>query len=164
MVWGFLYSGALQLRGRRHIATLSTKRKGDRRPDRISDKRSDLSERSEILGCPDERQPVRWPRREAFFFALFFLFFRALPTTPRLRACADHLGGPKHWGKLRPLLPDGVPVGQLMQQHWHCWRICHGWLRFSELTGELQVSKGAGREGRGRTSSFVFFLLFFTKR
>ena len=58
------------------------------------------------------------------------------------------LGGPKHWGKLRPLLPDGVPVGQLMQQHWHCWRICHGWLRFSELTGELQVSKGAGREGR----------------
>ena len=74
------------------------------------------------------------------------------------------LGGPKHWGKLRPLLPGGVPVGQLMQQHWHCWRICHGWLRFSELTGELQVSKGAGREGRGRTSSFVFFLLFFTKR
>ena len=72
----------------------------------------------------------------------FFFFFRALPTTARLRACADHLGGPKHWGKLRPLLSDGVPVGQLMQQHWHCWRICHGWLRFSELTGELQVSKG----------------------
>ena len=69
------------------------------------------------------------------------------------------LGGPKHWGKLRPLLPGGVPVGQLRQQHWHCWRICHGWLRFSELTGELQVSKGAGREGRE-----AFFALLILRR
>ena len=69
-----------------------------------------------------------------FFFPFFFQTL--------LRARADHLGGPKHWGKLRPLLPDGVPVGQLMQQHWRCWRICHGWLRFSKLTEELQVSKG----------------------
>ena len=109
----------------------------------------------------DNHSAGRAAPRSFLFFApcalrVFFFFFRTLR--------ADHLGGPKHWGKLRPLLPDGVPVGQLMQQHWHCWRICHGWLRFSELTGELQVSKGAGREGRGRTSSFVFFLLFFTKR
>ena len=59
----------------------------------------------------------------------------------------EHLGGPKHWSKLHPLLPDGVPIEKLKQQHWNYWQICHGWLRFNELTGELQVSKGDAQPG-----------------
>lgn len=59
----------------------------------------------------------------------------------------EHLGGPKHWSKLHPLLPDGVPIEKLKQQHWNYWQICHGWLGFNELTGELQVSKGDAQPG-----------------
>ena len=89
----------------------------------------------------DNQSAGRDAPRSFLSLRFFFFLFSAPHPTPRPRR-PSVWPGPKHWGKLRPLLPDGVPVGQLMQQHWHCWRICHGWLRFSGLTGELQVSKG----------------------
>lgn len=75
------------------------------------------------------------------------------PIEPSCRLCEehsnyeDHMGGPKHWKALHPKLPNGVPVNVLQESHWNCWPIRDGFLRFNELTGVLQMSRGKIQPG-----------------
>ena len=80
-----------------------------------------------------------------------------LAVRPRCTLCenhddySQHLGGPKHWAALRDRLPDRVPIRILEEEFWNVWPIASGFLRFNELTGAVEMSKGARQPGCGGT-------------
>ena len=98
-------------------------------------------------------QPMIIPRVQEVLALLERHKLGSTAMQPRCTLCnnsddyAQHMGGPKHWSALRDHLPDRVPIRSLEQNFWNVWPIQGGFLRFNELTGAVEMSKGARQPG-----------------